>query len=936
MDELVFIEETYRLLVCRPCRIAVRPGNGIEGHFRKQHQCKGDLLQEIMLTYQDIRLNDPDTVALPTDGTRAIPELPIHRGHRCPQCSFRTRTHDNYIRHRRLANHPAGNVTQSMKVLLQSWGKGRYTRYWIVGEGERHDTGLVALSQLDTVLDQAQNELAAEDAIRLRKGDTDEGIDRDSPWVKRVGWAHHFGPSRDLTAIAEAAQWIRAQGEQARRRGRQAKLDEAAQQTQRQIVQLGASFCREVERCCFRLDSVPVRTRQLLNNIEPRKTVGAPFQRKAHEASMDKYKLVGERFLMFCYRAYHLGRKEAEAQWAIRWTDEQWSLFQDVVYELERADTERRSQDGDNNNGDDNDDDDNGATWTFSPAATPDGDNNAATQALDRACFQFLVACIRVRVGGNVYTNPLLCFCAAIGIQQRPLGFCEPIGYTGQLAAMLWWSRLLFLEAVFEDEPFNLDALSYPALARFDEEHAQWLCSGTHSVVDVLLEWMAYGKGYRKQALGRATMRWSTDRAVLFQNGETIRVRDFQQTLCGLAQQTEQQLDGLLGGTWARASGGLVLDRIQDSMLRLGAGQSFATQAANVWLVPGPRKVLDAMQGKLWNAGDGQWRPRAVRQWLRQLSQFRQQMLVLSHTWAGQPGRGPEVMTMRYCDTWQVQRNVYVYGGQVMLVTDRDKMKAIRDIGRKVARFLPERIGRMLLAYILWVLPAERLLRRQCGLPLPADKDLAYLWRDGNTGAWDSSRLSAALGRVLQAGVGVAAGVMRYRQVAIEMGRQIKGIVVRQQDAADEADDDDEGLEVDPATGEAVLLDGSWNVVWDLQATHSTQIARQHYGVHVAFVGNLQPEMIETYRAISTLWHQFLEKGYEAEAAAAGRRPQRRKQGTTMSNTTSNTTSNNTLYRTRQAPPALLRRTAKPGDGRRVAYNDITRGLQTLFRSSAA
>ena len=55
-----------------------------------------------------------------------------------------------------------------------------------------------------------------------------------------------------------------------------------------------------------------------------------------------------------------------------------------------------------------------------------------------------------------------------------------------------------------------------------------------------------------------------------------------------------------------------------------------------------------------------------------------------------------------------------------------------------------------------------------------------------------------------------------------------------------------------------------------------------------------------------------------------------------MSNTTSNTTSNNTLCRTRQAPPALLRRTAKPGDGRRVAYNDITRGLQTLFRSSAA
>lgn len=74
-----------------------------------------------------------------------------------------------------------------------------------------------------------------------------------------------------------------------------------------------------------------------------------------------------------------------------------------------------------------------------------------------------------------------------MGIQQQPLGFYEPIGYTGQLAAMLWWSRLFFLEAVFEDEPQDIDELSYPTLARFDEAHAQWLCSGTHSMVDMLL-----------------------------------------------------------------------------------------------------------------------------------------------------------------------------------------------------------------------------------------------------------------------------------------------------------------------------------------------------------------------------------------------------------------------------------------------------------------
>lgn len=49
-----------------------------------------------------------------------------------------------------------------------------------------------------------------------------------------------------------------------------------------------------------------------------------------------------------------------------------------------------------------------------------------------------------------------------------------------------------------------------------------------------------------------------------------------------------------------------------------------------------------------------------------------------------------------------------------MLVTDRDKMKAIRDNGRKVARFLPDLIGRMIVVYILWLIPVERVLRREC------------------------------------------------------------------------------------------------------------------------------------------------------------------------------------------------------------------------------
>ncbi|KAH6881154.1 hypothetical protein B0T10DRAFT_375414, partial [Thelonectria olida] len=62
---------------------------------------------------------------------------------------------------------------------------------------------------------------------------------------------------------------------------------------------------------------------------------GMPFGRKGKEASMSKYRSVGHRYLSFCWRAFRIGREEAFERWAVRFTDEQWSLLRDVVDELE-------------------------------------------------------------------------------------------------------------------------------------------------------------------------------------------------------------------------------------------------------------------------------------------------------------------------------------------------------------------------------------------------------------------------------------------------------------------------------------------------------------------------------------------------------------------------------------------------------------------------
>ncbi|GJN70068.1 hypothetical protein PLICBS_004120 [Purpureocillium lilacinum] len=104
--------------------------------------------------------------------------------------------------------------------------------------------------------------------------------------------------------------------------------------------------------------------------------------------------------------------------------------------------------------------------------------------------------------------------------------------------------------------------------------------------------------------------------------------------------------------------------------------------------------------------------------------------------------------------------------------------------------------------------------------------------------------------------------VTRYRPIAIEMGRRIRGLMMAQTEARmeDGEEDEEDNIDIDPVTGEPIDCGGSWHIVWDLQSTHGTRIARQHYAVHIGYPGKLSPEMMATFREISRLWHPFLEQ----------------------------------------------------------------------------
>lgn len=120
MDELVHLNEAHQILICQLCQAGVRPGVGIERHFRKEHRLKGQVLQDIKDYFSTIELNDPVTVQIPTDGTAAIEKLKITKGYSCTSYWYLTIARDNITRHQRLAAHPDSDQPYASRKITKT------------------------------------------------------------------------------------------------------------------------------------------------------------------------------------------------------------------------------------------------------------------------------------------------------------------------------------------------------------------------------------------------------------------------------------------------------------------------------------------------------------------------------------------------------------------------------------------------------------------------------------------------------------------------------------------------------------------------------------------------------------------------------------------------------------------------------------------------
>jgi hypothetical protein len=212
---------------------------------------------------------------------------------------------------------------------------------------------------------------------------------------------------------------------------------------------------------------------------------------------------------------------------------------------------------------------------------------------------------------------------------------------------------------------------------------------------------MTYGRGYRNHEEGQAWLWWDSDGKTLNYLGDCITVAGFQSMAQVVLQEAEDWLDKLMGGRWksGEVPQTIRLRDIADSLVYEGPGQSFVANRKNAWLKAGAEKLAGIMGEKLWktaDAGDGSiryvCRRQAVLEYLNWLKSFRTKLYPAVHIWGGQPGRGPEIATLKHCDMEQLPKNIFVFDGQVVIITDRDKSQGLNGGGmggRKVAASCP-------------------------------------------------------------------------------------------------------------------------------------------------------------------------------------------------------------------------------------------------------
>ncbi|KAK2667265.1 Helicase, C-terminal, partial [Fusarium oxysporum f. sp. vasinfectum] len=216
----------------------------------------------------------------------------------------------------------------------------------------------------------------------------------------------------------------------------------------------------------------------------------------------------------------------------------------------------------------------------------------------------------------------------------------------------------------------------------------------------------------------------------------------------------------------------------------------------------------------------GEWKWAGIRKYLKLVKRFEEFLLLLAHITGGQPSRGEEITGLRLINGINRDRNIFIIDGEVVLVTQYHKSLAHFDSPKEANK---------------WELYREKMAP-------PSD----FIWHNEAAGGvpWESSQISAAMGRWTSYYIGRRIMLQDWRHIAIAISKKhARDRGAGRADFEDGEDDHDESEQ--------------YEVPDDLAASHTGQTAA-NYGVTIDILKRLTAESLEIFGQVSHRWHKFL------------------------------------------------------------------------------
>jgi hypothetical protein len=281
--------------------------------------------------------------------------------------------------------------------------------------------------------------------------------------------------------------------------------------------------------------------------------------------------------------------------------------------------------------------------------------------------------------------SSLIYFCGVLGFNVEWKQWRQPQDYTTILAGIQWCIRVIMLQASLPTDgrdEYTEDSIVNPVEA-FRAVRDKWLVDGEGTPFGYIHRLLNYGMQAAKNTTTRSRIRWSADSKTLYFDGRALKL----ELWIEFVQELLETVEGLLSEQLFMKDGELpFIDlNVMDDPSNHDAGHYWVLDEENAWQKACVRVVESLKTSDGWDRlveveGDGLlWNATGVHEYEAQDVRLRELMAILMMIVCGLSGRGTELTSLRYVNTVDGDRGIYVEDGQIMFITEYHKSMALMD-----------------------------------------------------------------------------------------------------------------------------------------------------------------------------------------------------------------------------------------------------------------